>query len=89
MGMITQQPNGLYARISGVVDAPTHENMTKDDLNQYLIDTYQFDEVTPDVDSFLNEYGWSFEEACKRITDLNMTEKEKQDWIDKVSRKEE
>lgn len=87
MGMITQQPNGLYARISTIVDAPTHENMTKEDLTQYLHDTGQIDDFTPDVESFLMKYSWSFEAACDGITSLNMTEKEKRDWIKKVSRK--
>ena len=29
--IIAKQPNGLYCRVSTVVDAPTHYNMTKQD----------------------------------------------------------
>lgn len=30
-GIIAKQPNGLYCRISTIIDAPTHSNMTKQD----------------------------------------------------------
>ncbi|GCF93086.1 hypothetical protein NRIC_09770 [Enterococcus florum] len=39
MGLITQQPNGKYTRISYVVDAPTHWNWTEEGLSKYLHET--------------------------------------------------
>ena len=30
-GIIAKQPNGLYCRISTIIDAPTHSNMTEQD----------------------------------------------------------
>ena len=34
--MIFKQPNGLYGRVSSVVDAPTHVDMTLRDVKDWL-----------------------------------------------------
>lgn len=40
-GLIAKQPNGLYCRISTVVDAPTDWNMTEQDCIGGIIDYLQ------------------------------------------------
>jgi hypothetical protein len=36
--IIAKQPNGLHCRISTVVDAPTHYNMTKSEYDKFIKD---------------------------------------------------
>ncbi|MGM0175723.1 hypothetical protein [Enterococcus sp. DIV0800] len=82
--MISKQPNGLYCRISMVVDAPTFENASKSEVESYLRETQQlYDPLT--VDEWLKEYAQPFDLAVSKITTLNMTQNEIDEWIKKVS----
>lgn len=83
-GMISRQPNGLYCRISLVVDAPTFDNATKSELESYLRETRQlYAPLT--VDEWLTEYAQPFEIAIRKLSTLNMTQNEIEEWIKKVS----
>lgn len=83
MGMIAQQPNGLYCRISTIVDAPTFENKTKEELEDYLEESNQIVEWGKrlSVDEWLRLYERPWEDAVNAITTLNMTQKEIDDWL--------
>ena len=85
MGMITKQPNGKYARISSIVDAPTHTNMSKDELREYLDDTQQFDYKNQPVEEWLERYARDFSEAVANIRPVNMTELEIEAWLKEVA----
>lgn len=83
--MITKQPNGLYARISTIVDAPTDYNMTEEFLQKYLQQTNQLNYTGQTAKEWFNRYGISFERAKEMILPNNMTEREIHDWVDIVS----
>lgn len=80
-GMITQQPNGKYCRVSTIVEAPTHTNMSESELMEYLKDTNQIDYSGQTVVEWVNRWGKSWSEAIKAITTLNMTEVEIEEWL--------
>lgn len=83
--MITKQPNGLYARISTIVDAPTHSDMSMQDVDDYVRKSNQFDFKGQTIVEWLKRYEVPFDEALKGITDLNMSLQEKEDWIKSVT----
>lgn len=87
-GLITQQPNGLFARISRVVDAPTADNMTREDLTLYLLSTCQATLKGPrSVNDWIKYHVKSFESAATYLSTSNMTETEIREWKHKVHRK--
>ncbi|EAC4527125.1 hypothetical protein Q834_00245 [Listeria monocytogenes] len=57
-GLIAKQPNGLYCRISTVVEAPTHDNMTKEELEDLLIIQRSLDINLVALDQWLEEVGY-------------------------------
>lgn len=87
MGVISRQPNGLFCRISDVVDAPTFWNASKSELESYLNETHQLETMC--VDTWIEKYTIPFEIAKKYVTTFNMTSEEKKEWIKQVSTKKE
>lgn len=83
--MIFKQPNGLYGRVSTVVEAPTHWNMSKRECFEYLDDTDQVDFKGQTLEDWMNRYGKDFEEVLKEVSTLNMSQNEINDWIKEVS----
>lgn len=85
--MIFKQPNGLYGRVSSVVDAPTHVNMTLKDVRDWLEETGQLHpEVS--VEGWLNMYEGSVEDAVDRVFDNNMTIEEIEKWKKEIGYEE-
>lgn len=83
MGMVAKQPNGLYCRISTIVDAPTHSNMTEFELKEYLIETNQLDGL--EVKEWLERYERPWEDAKKAVLPNNLTKKEIEEWFIEVA----
>lgn len=81
--MIVKQPNGLYARISTVVDAPTDDNMTREMLRKLLIRNGSLTMGT--IDEYLDRYLKPFDFGLEYITEYGMSEKEKANLIEQVS----
>lgn len=83
MGMIAKQPNGLYCRVSTMVDAPTHTNMSLENLEAYLDETNQIVEYGErlSIDQWLKLYERPWEDAVGSITTLNMTQEEIYEWM--------
>ncbi|MDN6589846.1 MAG: hypothetical protein L0K62_00120 [Lactobacillus sp.] len=82
--MIFKQPNGLYGRVSTIVEAPTHRNMSKRECFEYLDDTDQVDFKGQTLENWMDKYGVDFEEAAKSISTQNMRRKEIDDWLKEV-----
>ena len=70
---ISQQPNGLYCRFSGVVDCPTHWNMTKED---YINNTTGTVRSKAEAEDILVNYLQPFSEVVERFVPNNMTQSE-------------
>lgn len=86
--MIFKQPNGLYGRVSNIVDAPTHVDMTKKEVRDYLVETLQLHpEVS--VDGWLNSFEGHVDDAVNMVTNLNMTDKEIEYWKNHIGYKED
>lgn len=68
---IVQQPNGLYARFSTVVDCVTDYNMTKDDYISLKMEEAK-NEAEYTLEHHLKPYGW----IDKYFAPNNMTVKE-------------
>lgn len=81
--MIAKQPNGLYCRVSAIVDAPTHTNMNLVELEAYLDETNQMidygERLT--IEEWLERYERAWNDAFRAITTLNMTKKEIKEWL--------
>lgn len=78
-GMIAKQPNGLYCRISTVVDAPTHWNMTEKDYINMCVD-----KAKEEAKNVLANYCHDFDVALNRVRygkDTNMTLEEYEKFI--------
>lgn len=78
-GMIAKQPNGLYCRISTVVDAPTHWNMTEQDYIDMRVK-----KAEEDAKAALANYCYKFDDALARVRygkDTNMTTEEYEKFI--------
>lgn len=78
-GMIAKQPNGLYCRISTVVDAPTHWNMTEQDYIDMCVD-----KAKKDAKYVLANYCYKFDDALARVRygkDTNMTTEEYEQFL--------
>ncbi|MBC1516856.1 hypothetical protein [Listeria immobilis] len=66
-GMISKQPNGLFCRISTVVEAATHYNMTREGLDDYLSETCQYDYRNQDISEWYFKHGVDFENAISEL----------------------
>ncbi|WP_338146994.1 hypothetical protein, partial [Listeria ivanovii] len=86
-GMISKQPNGLYCRISTVVEAPTDWDMTKEELRALLVDHMSLDSSSQTIDEWLERYEVRYEDARDEIRGLNMTAKEVREWLVSVGDK--
>lgn len=78
-GMIAKQPNGLYCRISTVVDAPTHWNMTGQDYIDMCVK-----KAKKEAKDVLANYCYKFDDALARVRygkDANMTTEEYEQFI--------
>ena len=78
-GLIAKQPNGLYCRISTVVDAPTHWNMTEQDYIGMRVK-----QAKEDAKIVLANYCYDFDTALNRVRygkDTNMTAEEYEKFI--------
>ena len=84
--MIFKQPNGLYGRISTVADAPTHVDMTLDDVERYLFDTGQISKGSyfKTATHWLEKYAFDTESAIELVNTNNMTQKEIKEWKIKI-----
>lgn len=77
--LIAKQPNGLYCRISTVVDAPTDWNMTEQDYIDMCVR-----KAEEEVKNILANYCYGFDVALNRIhygKDTNMTIEEYEEFI--------
>lgn len=78
-GMIAKQPNGLYCRISTVVDAPTHWNMTEQDYIDMCVE-----KAEKEAKDVIANYCYRFDDALERVRygkDTNMTTEEYEKFI--------
>ncbi|EJM2871866.1 hypothetical protein NN802_002404 [Listeria monocytogenes] len=66
-GLIAKQPNGLYCRISTVVEAPTHHDMTKEELEDLLITQRSLDINLVTLEQWLAVYEVDFNVAIKQL----------------------
>ena len=69
---IAQQPNGLYCRFSGVVDCPTHWNMTREDYLDNYTGTVRSKAEAEDI---LENYIQPFSEVIERFAPNNMSQR--------------
>ncbi|AFQ30399.1 hypothetical protein P4493_09920 [Bacillus thuringiensis] len=70
---ISMQPNGLYCRFSGVVDCPTHWNMTRED---YLNNTTGTIRSRAEGEDILDNYLKPFSDVLEHFMPHNMAQKE-------------
>ncbi len=78
-GIIAKQPNGLYCRISTIIDAPTHSNMTKQDYIDLCVER-----AKREAEDVLENYCYDFESALTYINygdDANMTNEEYKQFV--------
>lgn len=78
-GIIAKQPNGLYCRISTVVDAPTNWNMTKQDYIDLCVE-----KAKQDAKYVLENHCYDFDYALRHILygkNTNMTCDEYEQFI--------
>lgn len=85
--MIFKQPNGLYGRVSSVVDAPTHVDMTLEDVKVWLEKTNQLRQEES-VEKWLSKHEGTVEQAIDMTWVGNVTEEEIEDWKNKIGYKE-
>lgn len=79
-GIIAKQPNGLYCRISTIIDAPTHSNMTKQDYIDLCVER-----AKKEAESVLENYCYDFDKALTYINygdNTNMTNEEYKQFIE-------
>ena len=79
-GIIVKQPNGLYCRISTIIDTPTHSNMTKQDYINLCVER-----AKREAESVLENYCYDFDRALSYINygkNTNMTNKEYEQFIE-------
>ena len=78
-GIIAKQPNGLYCRISTIIDAPTYSNMTKQDYIDMCVE-----KAKEEAESVLENYCYDFDRALTYINygdNTNMTNEEYEQFI--------
>ncbi|HHH6108177.1 TPA: hypothetical protein ACP2DU_002819 [Listeria monocytogenes] len=85
-GLIAKQPNGLYCRISTVVEAPTHDNMTKEELEDLLITQRSLDINLVTLDDWLAFYEVDFNVAIKQLGSVSgeLSFEEAKEWLIEV-----
>lgn len=64
-GIIAKQPNGLYCRISTIIDAPTHFNMTEQDYIDMCVER-----AKKEAENVLENYCYDFDRALTYIYQL-------------------
>ena len=77
--MIAKQPNDLYCRISTVVDAPTHWNMTEQDYINMCVER-----AKKEAKDVLANYCHDFDVVLNRVRygkDTNMTTEEYEQFL--------
>lgn len=79
---IAKQPNGLYCRFSSVVDCPTHWNMTREDYLNNVTGTVR---NRGEGELILRDHLKNFSEVLERFVPNNMTQKEFDLLVKKVS----
>ena len=85
--MIFKQPNRLYGRVSNIVNAPTHVDMTLEDVKVWLEKTNQLRQEES-VEEWLSRYEGTVEQAIDMTWVGNMTDKEIEDWKNQIGYKE-
>ncbi|EAD2481809.1 hypothetical protein OLA35_000505 [Listeria monocytogenes] len=85
-GLIAKQPDGLYCRISTIVEAPTHHDMTKEELEYYLINERSLDINLVTLEQWLAVYEVDFNVAIKQLgsSSGNLTFEEAKEWLKEV-----
>ncbi|HAA6520282.1 TPA: hypothetical protein IQC94_002382 [Listeria monocytogenes] len=83
-GLIAKQPNGLYCRISTVVEAPTHDNMTKEELEDLLIIQRSLDINLVTLEQWLAVYEVDFNVAIEELGSACSTFEETKEWLKEV-----
>ena len=85
--MIFKQPNGLYGRVSSVVDAPTHVDMALRDVEDWLEKTNQLRQEES-VEEWLSKYEGTVEQAIDMTWVGNVTEEEIEEWKNQIGYRE-
>lgn len=85
--MISKQPNGLYCRISTVVEAPTRWDMTKEELRLLLMSHDSLDSDDQTIEDWLSKWEVDFEYAIHKLGELNMSYEEVREWLVSVEYK--
>lgn len=85
--MIFKQPNRLYGRVSNIVNAPTHVDMTLEDVKVWLEKTNQLRQEES-VEEWLSRYEGTVEQAIDMTWVGNVTDKEIEDWKNQIGYKE-
>ncbi|WP_279621599.1 hypothetical protein [Listeria monocytogenes] len=83
-GLIAKQPNNLYCRISTVVEAPTHDNMTKEELEDLLITQRSLDINLVALDQWLAVYEVDFNVAIEQLGSACSSFEETKEWLVEV-----
>lgn len=83
-GLIAKQPNGLYCRISTVVEAPTHDNMTKEELEDLLITQRSLDINLVTLEQWLAVYEVDFNVAIEQLGSACSSFEETKEWLEEV-----
>ena len=85
--MIFKQPNRLYGRVSNIVNAPTHVDMTLEDVKVWLEKTNQLRQEES-VEEWLSRYEGTVEQAIDMTWVGNATEEEIEEWKNQIGYKE-
>ncbi|EAD6087213.1 TPA: hypothetical protein RED10_002054 [Listeria monocytogenes] len=83
-GLIAKQPNGLYCRISTVVEAQTHHDMTKEELEDLLITQRSLDINLVTLEQWLAVYEVDFNLAIEQLGSACSTFEETKEWLVEV-----
>ncbi len=83
-GIISKQPNGLFCRISTVVEAPTAYNMTREELDDYLSETCKYDYREQSSEGWFLKHGYEFENAIYLLGPCCSTYAEIKKWLIEV-----
>lgn len=83
-GLIAKQPNSLYCRISTVVEAPTHDNMTKEELEDLLIIQRSLDINLVTLEQWLAVYEVDFNVAIEQLGSACSSFEETKEWLVEV-----
>lgn len=84
--MIFKQPNRLYGRVSNIVNAPTHVDMTLEDVKVWLEKTNQLRQEES-VEEWLSRYEGTVEQAIDMTWVGNVTEEEIEEWKNQIGYK--